>query len=102
VVVRDPTGRRQDEAFILEACAPRWTMEVTFHDAKQHLGLADPQSQAPHAVRRTAALAFLVCDLVGLWYAEHARAGGGWPARPWSRDKAAPSFQGMAHSPPPP
>jgi hypothetical protein len=108
VVVRDPTGRRQDEAFfctdtgaaeafILEGYARRWTLEVTFHDAKQHLGLADPQSQAARAVRRTAPFAFLVYDLVLLWYAERARIGAvaDWPHRPWYRAKAAPSFSDM-------
>jgi hypothetical protein len=108
VVVRDPTGRREDEAFfctdtsaaeafILEGYARRWTLEVTFHDAKPHLGLADPQSQAARAVRRTAPFALLVYDLVLLWYAERARAGVAtdWPHRPWYRDKAAPSFPDM-------
>src|SRR5437868_4369477 len=44
VVVRDPSGRRRDEAFfctdldhdaafILETYSRRWTLEVTFHDA---------------------------------------------------------------------
>ena len=56
VIVRDPSGKRADEAFfctdatvapafILEAYARRWTLEVTFHDAKQFLGLEDPQGQ---------------------------------------------------------
>ena len=65
VIVRDPSGKRAHEAFfctdvavgpafILEAYARRWTVEVTFHDAKQFLGLEDPQGQTPEAVRRTA------------------------------------------------
>ena len=108
VVVRDPTGRRQDEAFsctdagaspafILEGYARRWTLEVTFRDAKQSLGLADPQAQAARAVRRTAPLACLVYDLVLLWYAEHvhAAAATGWLHRPWYREKVAPSFLDM-------
>jgi hypothetical protein len=113
VVVRDPTGRRQDEAFfctdrdatdafILEGYARRWTLEVTFHDAKQHLGLADPQAQAPSAVRRTAPLAGLVYALVLLWYADHVHPDVvtghrpmAWPDRPWYRAKAAPSFPDM-------
>ena len=48
VLVRDPTGKRRDEAFfctdprvgaafILEAYARRWTLEVSFHDQKQFL-----------------------------------------------------------------
>jgi hypothetical protein len=108
VLVRDPTGKRRDEAFfctdlsaeavfLLEAYARRWTLEVTFHDAKQFLGLADPQCQAPPAVQRTAPFAFLVYDLVLLWFAEHAHSAATplWPARPWYRHKTTPSFPDM-------
>jgi len=105
VVVRDPSGRRQDEAFfctdpttgplpILEIYAHRWTLEVTFHDCKQFLGFADPQNQAATAVRRTAPFAFVVYDLVVLWAAaqESAAPTTRWPARPWYRHKTTPSF----------
>jgi hypothetical protein len=55
VLVRDPHGRRQldaffctdlgmDAGFILEAYACRWCLEVTFHDTKQFLGLAEPSA----------------------------------------------------------
>src|SRR5919201_6390798 len=58
VVVRDPSGRRRDEAFfctdldrdaafILLTYSRRWTLEVTFHDSKQHLGLGQAQNQTP-------------------------------------------------------
>jgi len=108
VVVRDPTERRQDEAFfctdtaateafILEAYARRWTIEVAFHDTKQHLGLADPQAQAPTAVRRAAPVAFLVYALVLLWYAD-AQASTtptAWVDRPWYPGKTSPSFLDM-------
>ena len=105
VVVRDPAGRRKDEAFfctdlgaspavVLEAYARRWTLEVTFHDTKQFLGFEEPQNQAAPAVARTAPLAGVVYSLVLLWAAEQARQGRapGWIARPWYRTKAAPSF----------
>jgi hypothetical protein len=105
VVVRDPAGRRQDEAFfctdpamrplaILETYAHRWTLEVTFHDCKQFLGLADPQNQTATAVRRTAPFAFVVYDLVVLWAAttESDPPPGRWLARPWYRHKTNPSF----------
>ncbi|MDQ5827609.1 MAG: transposase [Chloroflexota bacterium] len=108
VLVRDPSGKRRDEAFfctdlsadavfILEAYARRWCLEVTFHDAKQFLGLADPQCQAPRAVQRTAPLAFVVYDLVLLWFAEHAHSTTSpvWPVRPWYRHKTTPSFPDM-------
>jgi DDE superfamily endonuclease len=108
VLVRDPTGKRREEAFfctdpaaearfILEAYARRWCLEVTFHDAKQFLGLADPQCQTPRAVQRTAPFAFLVYDLVVLWFAEHALSAASpiWPVRPGYRHKTAPSFVDM-------
>jgi hypothetical protein len=108
VLVRDPAGKRRDEAFfcteptaearfIVEAYARRWCLEVTFHDAKQFLGLADPQCQTPRAVQRTAPFAFLVYDLVVLWFAEHAHSAADpiWPVRPWYRHKTAPSFLDM-------
>lgn len=108
VVVRDPSGRRQDEAFfctdltvtasfILEGYARRWTLEVAYHDTKQSLGLDHPQSQTSQAVRRTAPMAFLVYDLVLLWYAGQQSAGRppAWIERPWYRRKAAPAFGDM-------
>ena len=78
VAVRDPAGRRRDEAFfctdisvrpsfILEGYAHRWTLEVAFHDGKQHLGFEDPQNQTAKAVQRTAPMAFLVYDLEASW-----------------------------------
>jgi hypothetical protein len=108
VVVRDPSGKRRDEAFfctevsadavfILEAYARRWSLEVTFHDTKQYLGLADPQCQAPRAVQRTAPFAFIVYDLVLLWFAAHVHSADQvtWTIRPWYRHKTAPSFADM-------
>ncbi len=108
VLVRDPTGKRRDEAFfctdptaearfILEAYARRWTLEVTFHDAKQFLGFADPQCQTPQAVQRTAPFALLVYDLVLLWFAEHAHSATSptWLVRPWYRHKTTPSLVDM-------
>jgi hypothetical protein len=108
VVVRDPTGRRHDEAFfcsdltvdaafILTAYARRWTIEVAFHDQKQFLGFAEPQQQSERAVARTAPLAGLVYALVLLWYAGQAQQGtaDGWAPRPWYRGKITPSFLDM-------
>jgi hypothetical protein len=107
-VVRDPHGRRQDEAFfctdltvaapfILEGYARRWTLEVAYHDSKQWLGLEDPQNQTSAAVQRTAPLAFLVYALILLWYAARvaAHAAPAWVERPWYRQKRTPSFLDM-------
>jgi hypothetical protein len=105
VLVRDPAGRRQldaffctdltvSAAFILEAYARRWALEVTFHDTKQFLGLAEPQCQTPRAVQRTTPFAFIVYDLVLLWAAQQddAQRADRWIQRPWYRHKTAPSF----------
>src|SRR5918995_766201 len=108
VVVRDPSGRRRDEAFfctdltvdhafILEGYARRWTIEVAFYNQKQFLGFEDPQNQTASAVARTAPLAGIVYDLILLWYAARLQQGRApdWIARPWYRSKAAPSFLDM-------
>jgi hypothetical protein len=108
VIVRDPSGRRRDEAFfctdltvdhafILEGYARRWTIEVAFYNQKQFLGFEDPQNQAAEAVARTAPLAGIVYALVLLWYAARVHQGhsAGWIVRPWYRSKATPSFLDM-------
>jgi hypothetical protein len=108
VVVRDPSGRRRDEAFcctdlavgaafLLTTYAKRWSLEVTFFDCKQALGFEDPQNQAPQAVRRTAPFAGLVYALVALWAAQQVRRGQrlGWPHRPWYRHKPGLAFHDL-------
>ena len=51
----------------------------------------------PSADNKTAPLAFVVYDLVLLWYAEIHKQGQspGWLARPWYRAKSSPSFLDM-------
>ncbi len=67
VVVHDPSGHRKDDCFfstdlslsaksILKLFTMRWPLEVAFYNAKQFLGLEDPQSGTPRAVWRTAPL----------------------------------------------
>jgi hypothetical protein len=105
VVVRDPSGRRRDEAFfctdlgrdaafVLQTYAQRWTLEVTFHDSKQHLGFGQAQNQTPEAVARTAPFAAMVYSLVLLWAAVHLHQGGtlSWIVRPWYRSKTTVAF----------
>jgi hypothetical protein len=107
VLVRDPSGQRKDEAFfctdpsvsvafLLEGYARRWTLEVTFFESKQFLGFEDAQNQAKAAVERTAPLAFVVYDLVLLWYAARPTpTEPAWVVRPWYRHKATASFLDM-------
>jgi len=108
VVVRDPSGKRRDDCFfstdlsmteseIVETIALRWSLEVTFRDAKQSLGFEEPQSRTRKAVERTAPTAFVLYGLVTLWYAEHGEAlrEKWFPPRPWYRRKRAASFADM-------
>lgn len=48
----------------------RWSVEVTFYDSKQHLGLEQPQGWSRRAVERTASMAMLLYSLVVLWFAQ--------------------------------
>jgi hypothetical protein len=105
VVVRDPSGQRRDDCFfttdlslspkaILELFAMRWPLEVAFYNAKQCLGLEDPQNRTPKAVQRTAPLALYLYTLTILWFAEHGHfdLAAYRKSRPWYRQKQTPSF----------
>jgi hypothetical protein len=101
VVTRDPSGKWRDDCFfttdltmtptqIIETIARRWTLEVTFRDAKQCLGFEEPQSRTPKAVERTAPVAMVLYSATALWYARAGRAlrERWFPERPWySRKK---------------
>ncbi len=100
VVTRDPSGKWRDDCFfttdpsmteteVVETIALRWTLEVTFRDAKQTLGFEEPQNRTPKAVARTAPMAMALHSLVVLWYA---RAGDDvrkrwFPEPPWYSKK---------------
>lgn len=101
ILTRDPRGRWKDRAFFttvttatiadtLTAISRRWSLEVTFRDLKQHLGLMDPQNgwwrrdharkKAPppgpqprgrrgsRAVLRTVPLVLSLYGIVYAWY----------------------------------
>lgn len=71
--------RREDEVFfstvtdasseqIIRWYARRWSVEVMFRDAKQHLAVGRAQNRTPAAAKRTAAVGFLMYTLVVLWH----------------------------------
>jgi hypothetical protein len=79
VIVEDPLGVYKTDylistdcsltaAEIVAAYARRWPIERTIQDAKQKLGIEDPQTQLPGSVRRAAPFGFLLYSLVVLWY----------------------------------
>jgi hypothetical protein len=110
VLVRDPNGKWRDEALvstdatlpdwlILTGYCRRWSVEVAFGDAKQHLGFHDPHVWSAAAVERATPLAWLLGTLVVLWYAE----GGkdeeqAQRQRPWYQRRRSPTFADMLSS----
>ena len=80
VAVEALKGGRGQEAFystcsdataeqVIGWYAMRWSIEVTNHDSKQHLGFEEPQGWTRRSVERTAPLAMLLYSLIVLWFA---------------------------------
>ncbi len=133
VVTRDPAGRMNDRAYfttqdeastedILVQYSIRWEIEVAFRNAKQIVGLGDPQNgwwraapgtpkpmkkpgPNPHPSRgqkgivHTMAIAFTAYALIVLWYFQHGECVLDVEQvrkdAPWYRHKIAPSFADM-------
>jgi len=133
IVTRDPAGQLEDRAYfatdpqrtpeaIVVVFSRRWPLETCFRNAKQLMGLEDPQNgwgrrpagrrprpkrpgpqprgrRGQHAVERTVPMLFMAYGLVIVWYFRHGR-----PARevktvqqqlPWYQHKCEPSFGDM-------
>jgi SRSO17 transposase len=106
VLVRDLEGGRPDQMFyctkldwdvrqILTAYSYRWSIECTFRDSKQLLGLEDPANRLARAVERTAPIALLLYSLVVVWFHQTGHAAARFPKRPWYPKKREPSFADM-------
>jgi len=106
VVVEPLTGGRKPQAFystcadasaadVLCWYARRWSVEVTFHDAKGYLGFEEPQGWTRRAVERTAPTSMLLYSLIVLWFARWGHKYLSLPNRPWYRHKKSPSFADM-------
>jgi len=131
VITRDPKGRIEDRAYfctdasrtparILADFARRWSLEVTFYNTKQFLGLEEPQNgwsrrkrrakrkkpgpqprgnRGKRAVERTVPFIFAAYSTVVFWYFKHGdvetdvqRAK---KRAPWYRQKREPAFGDM-------
>lgn len=79
VALEHLVGRREDDVFystvtevpseqVVRWYAQRWSIEVTFHDCKQHLGVGRERNRTRTAARRTAAMGFLLYSLIVLWH----------------------------------
>jgi hypothetical protein len=103
VLVHDLEGKRPDQMFyctkrewtpreILSAYASRWSIECTFENCKQLLGLEDPANRLPKAVGRTAPMALIIYSLVVVWFHRTGHEALRFPIRPWYPRKEEPSF----------
>ena len=106
VAVEPLTGGRQRQAFystchhataqqVIAWYASRWSIEVAFHDGKQHLGFQEPQGWSRPAVERTAPVAMLLYSLIVLWFAREGHRHYRPLDCPWYKSKADPSFADM-------
>jgi len=106
VLVHDREGKRPDQMFyctklgwtareILSAYACRWSIECTFENCKQFMGLEDPANRLPKAVERTAPMALFICTIVVVWFHRTGHQFVEFPLRPWYPKKAEPSFADM-------
>ena len=106
VAVEALAGGRGMEAFystvvdatveqVLTWYSMRWSVEVTFHDSKQHLGFEDPQGWSEEAVQRTAPMAMLLYTLIVHWYALEGRCHESLSILPWYTRKTRASFADM-------
>ncbi|MBI4860255.1 MAG: hypothetical protein HY815_08330 [Candidatus Riflebacteria bacterium] len=110
MIVRDPSGDRDDEAFfttgltltpeqVLERFALRWTLETLFENVKQCLGFEDLQKRTDLAVERTAPFAIFLTGQVVLWFATNWRTAQQFlpDSGPWytHKDKVGISFADM-------
>jgi len=80
VLVRDPTGRRDPQAFLCTdlAATPetilgwyvgRWSMETTFEESRRHLGVETQRQWSDPAIARETPALFGLFSLLTLWAA---------------------------------
>jgi len=103
VLVHDPHGAFPTQCLlcadpdiqpeqIMPWFVPRWQVEVTFHEARQHLGVGTQRHWSDHAIARTTPALFGLFSVVTL-LAHQQLAQTEWPGRQaaWST-KARPTF----------
>jgi DDE superfamily endonuclease len=90
------TDTHATPAQLLERYAKRWTIEMSFHDAKSIIGVGQARNRTPQAVQRTVPFGLLCHTITITWYALH-----GNPTddvnrarrrAPWYRAKRDPSM----------
>jgi hypothetical protein len=103
VFVHDLEGTHEDGYFyctdpslspsrIITLYTGRWSIEVTFHEARQHLGFHTPRSWTRASVLRTAPCLLGLFSLVCLIHHRHTRGEGTEPLSTGWYEKAEPTF----------
>jgi hypothetical protein len=103
VLVRDPTGEREPQAFlctdlqaepadILRWFVRRWRTETTFEEARRHLGVETQRQWSDRAILRTTPALLGLFSLVTLWADRRAAAHGPAPDRVAWYPKPLPTF----------
>lgn len=106
VAIEPLSGGRSRQAFystctdaraedVLAWYAQRWSVEVAFHDSKQHLGFGHPQGWTPQAAQRTAPVAMLLYGLILWWFDREGHRYYRPLDCPWYASKTDPSFADM-------
>ena len=103
VMSRDPEGKEKDDFFfttdlemsasdVLECYGDRWAIEDTFKNAKQSLGVQEPQTYKRQGPERAAALGLWLYSVVWFWYLQRKPSQRTFGVMPWYPEKAVPSF----------
>lgn len=104
VISRDPMGKEKDDFFfstdlsmrpaeVIGTFAGRWSIEDTFKNTKQFLGVQEPQSWKRHGPERVAVIGLALYSLVWTWFIQHGHRKIILRLTPWYPTKARPSFQ---------
>jgi SRSO17 transposase len=84
---------------IIARYAARWSIEVTFFDVKNILGVGQARNRVPKAVQRTVPFGLFCHSILIIWYTLHGHAGTDTHERreraPWYRSKTEPSTLDM-------
>jgi hypothetical protein len=93
------TDQQVTDADLVARYAARWSIEVTFFDTRQTLGVGQARNRTAQAVNRTWAFGMYVYTIIVLWYALHGHRSGIVTDRrihaPWYLSKTDPSFADM-------
>ena len=103
VISRDPNGKEKDDFLfttdlemsareVLECYGDRWAIEDTFKNAKQSLGVQEPQTYKRQGPERAAALGLCLYSMVWFWYLRQKPSQRYFLVPAWYQQKSLPSF----------